>query len=91
MPNTLPPIDSPEYISYVKNEGDKTPVHVHPIGAVTKNQDGKQITEMNLMFKEGAVAFSDDGLPIQNGAIMRTALEYSKFLNVPVINHAEDE
>ncbi|MBI87233.1 MAG: dihydroorotase [Candidatus Marinimicrobia bacterium] len=91
MPNTLPPIDSPEYISFVKQTGDKTPVHVHPIGAVTKNQDGKQITEMSLMYNEGAVAFSDDGLPIQNGAIMRTALEYSKFLNVPVINHAEDE
>ena len=67
MPNTLPPIDSPEYISFVKRAGDKTPVHVHPIGAVTKNQDGKQITEMNLMYNEGAVAFSDDGLPIQNG------------------------
>lgn len=91
MPNTLPPIDSPELISYVKNEGSKTPVYVHPVGAVTKNQKGKHITEMNLMFKEGAVAFSDDGLPIQNGAIMRTALEYSKFLNVPIINHAEDE
>ncbi len=91
MPNTLPPIDSPELISYVKNEGSKTPIFVHPVGAVTKYQKGKQITEMNLMFKEGAIAFSDDGLPIQNGAIMRTALEYSKFLNVPVINHAEDE
>ena len=90
IPNTVPPIDSPELISYVKNEGRKTPIFVHPVGAVTKGQKGKQITEMNLMSKEGAVAFSDDGLPIQNGAIMRTALEYSKFLNVPV-NHAEDE
>ena len=38
MPNTLPPIDSPELISYVKNEGIKTPVYVHPVGAVTKDQ-----------------------------------------------------
>jgi dihydroorotase len=37
------------------------------------------------------VAFSDDGLPIQNGLVMRKALEYSKMLQVPVINHAEDE
>ena len=72
-------------------KGDKTPVYIHPIGAVTKNQAGNQITEMGLMCREGAVAFSDDGLPIQNGAIMRTALEYSKYLNIPVINHAEDE
>ena len=46
---------------------------------------------MGLMHKEGAVAFSDDGLPIQDGGIMRIALEYSKLIGVPVINHAEDE
>ena len=91
MPNTFPPIDSPELISFAKQKGDKTPVYIHPIGAVTKNQAGNQITEMGLMCRQGAVAFSDDGLPIQNGAIMRTALEYSKYLNIPVINHAEDE
>ena len=43
------------------------------------------------MHKEGAVAFSDDGLPIQDGAVMRIALEYSKLIDVPIINHAEDE
>ena len=46
---------------------------------------------MGLMHKEGAVAFSDDGIPIQNGSIMRTALEYSTMAGVPIINHAEDE
>ena len=91
MPNTKPPIDSPELVNFINQTGKKLPVHIHPIGAVTKNQNGKLLTEMSMMHKEGAVAFSDDGLPIQNGGVMRTALEYSKLLNVPVINHAEDE
>ena len=43
------------------------------------------------MKEAGAIAFSDDGIPIQNGLVMRKALEYSKMLDVPVINHAEDD
>ena len=58
---------------------------------VTKSQNGNDLTEMGLMHNEGAVAFSDDGLPIQNGAMMRIALEYATMIDVPVINHAEDE
>ena len=45
---------------------------------------------MGLMKKQGAVAFSDDGLPIQDGKVMRMALEYIKPLDLPIINHAED-
>ena len=91
MPNTSPPIDSPESISYIIEKSKNYPIHIHPIGAVTKGQKGKEISEMGLMKKAGAIAFSDDGLPIQDGFVMRKALEYSKMLNVPVINHAEDD
>ena len=91
MPNTEPPIDSPELIKYIIENMKKMPVHVHPIGSVTKGQAGSEISEMGLMIDSGAVAFSDDGLPIQNGLVMRKALEYSKMFNVPIINHAEDD
>ena len=91
MPNTEPPIDSPELINYVIENTKKMPVHVHPIGSITKGQAGSEISEMGLMIDSGAVAFSDDGLPIQNGLVMRKALEYSKMFNVPIINHAEDD
>jgi len=90
MPNTHPPIDTPELIDFLLKKSKSYPVHIHPIGAVTKNQNGKNLTEMGLMRKQGAVAFSDDGLPIQNGKIMRMALEYTKPLDLPIINHAED-
>ena len=91
MPNTSPPIDSPESVSFIIEKSRDYPVHIHPIGAATKGQKGQKISEMGLMKQAGAVAFSDDGLPIQNGLVMRKALEYSKMLNVPVINHAEDD
>ncbi len=91
MPNTNPPIDSPESVSFIIEKSKDCPIHIHPIGAVTKGQKGKEISEMGLMKEAGAIAFSDDGLPIQNGFVMRKALEYSTMLNVPVINHAEDD
>ena len=91
MPNTNPPIDSPESVSFIIEKSKDCPIHIHPIGAVTKGQKGKEISEMGLMNQAGAIAFSDDGIPIQNGLVMRKALEYSKMLNVPVINHAEDD
>mgnify|MGYP003323377805 CR=1 FL=1 len=88
---TNPPLDSPESIIFINKKAENAPIHIHPIGAVSIGQDGKDITEMGLMHKEGAVAFSDDGLPIQDGAVMRIALEYSKLIDVPIINHAEDD
>jgi len=90
MANTNPVIDSPEHIHYVVSKSEKLPVDIFPIGAVSKNQEGKDLTEMLLMQKNGAVAFSDDGLPIQNAQFMKLALTYSKMLNVPIMNHAED-
>ena len=91
MPNTDPPLDSPEAINFITKKAMNCPIHIHPIGAVTKSQNGNDITEMGLMHKEGAVAFSDDGLPIQDGRMMRIALEYSMLMDTTIINHAEDE
>jgi len=91
MPNTNPPLDSPESINFIQKKAEKCPIHIHPIGSITKAQDGKYITEMALMSQEGAIAFSDDGIPLQDGSMMRIALEYATLINAPVINHAEDE
>jgi len=90
MPNTNPPLDDPESIRFIVEKADETPIHIHPIGAITKGQLGKEITEMSAMKSEGAIAFSDDGIPLQNAYVMRLALEYVGMINVPIINHAED-
>ncbi len=90
MPNTSPPIDRPEAIRFVLDKASALPINIHPIGAITRSQLGKEISEIGGMVKNGAVAISDDGLPVVNGNVLRFALEYSKMFDIPVINHAED-
>lgn len=91
MPNTHPVIDNQPAVEFIllkaKNEGV---VNVHPIGAVTKNSAGEELTEIGELKKAGVVAISDDGNSIMNAQIMRRSLEYSKMFNLPVISHCED-
>ncbi len=90
MPNTTPPVDTPEALRFIGEKGAECPIYIHPIGAATKGQKGQELTEMGAMSRAGAVAFSDDGLPIMDASVMRRVLEYAGMLDKPVINHAED-
>lgn len=90
MPNTDPPIHTRDVVEFIVNKAASLPVHVYPIGTVSKEREGEQISEMADMKEGGAVAFSDDGDPVFNSQLMRLALEYSSMLGVPVINHEED-
>ena len=90
MPNTDPPLDTPESIRYIVEKSRNLPIKILPIGAITVKQLGKEMTEIGKMVKAGAIAISDDGLPVQNGQVLRYAMQYAKKFNIPVINHAED-
>ena len=90
MPNTNPVIDSPELINFINKKSEELPIYVYPIGSITKKQEGKEMSEIGEMVNAGAIAISDDGIPLKNSQILRMALEYSKKFNIPVINHAED-
>jgi len=90
MPNTEPVVDNPELVSFIINKSKNLPIYIYPIGAITKNQKGKELAEIGMMVDAGVVAISDDGIPVSNGQVLRMALEYSKKYNIPVINHAED-
>ena len=91
MPNTTPVNDNRGIIEYILSEAKKSAVvNIFPIGAVTKGQKGEELTDMADMVDAGAVAFSDDGLPIMNNYLMRRTLEYSKLLNILIIDHCED-
>ena len=91
MPNTKPVADNPAAINYVRDRAEKEGlVHVHPIGAITKGSEGKELSEMSFMADAGAVAFSDDGRPVSNSRLMRLALEYSLIFNLPIVAHEED-
>jgi dihydroorotase len=90
MPNTDPPIHTRDVVEFVVERAARTPVHVYPIACVSKNRAGETMTEMADLVAGGAVAFSDDGAPVQNSGLMRHALEYSSMLGRPIINHMED-
>ena len=92
MPNTNPVNDSRGVTEYILSEAKKTAiVNVFPIAAITKGLKGEELVDMADLIGAGAVAFSDDGRPVQNSQIMRRALEYSQFLNALIIDHCEDK
>ncbi|MCL0035894.1 dihydroorotase [Dehalococcoidia bacterium] len=91
MPNTNPPIDTQAVVERVQRIASaKAVVRVLPIGCITEGRGGKKLVEMSRLNKAGVVAFSDDGNPVWDGEIMRQALEQSKILDVPIIDHCED-
>ncbi len=61
-----------------------------PLGTVTKGAAGEELADYGTLKAAGCVAFSDDGLPVMNAAIMRRALEYTSWLDVPIVAHEED-
>jgi dihydroorotase len=91
MPNTNPPIDNEGVVRFIKEKSKKAGLcRVFPIGTVTKGREGKELAEMTHLYEAGCVAFSDDGFCVLNSSLMRNALEYSKLLDVPIIDHPED-
>ena len=90
MPNTEPPISTRDVVSFVIEQSEDTAVDVHPIAAVSKKREGRSLAELGDLAGGGAVAFSDDGAPVQDAELMRRALEYSQTLERPIINHMEE-
>jgi dihydroorotase len=91
MANTFPVNDNRAVTDYIlaraKVEGV---VRVYPIGAVTRNLEGKQLAELAELAEAGCVAFSDDGKCVMNAELYRRAMEYALPFGAPVISHAED-
>jgi dihydroorotase len=91
MPNTEPPIDSRATVEYVLRTAAAVGlVRVLPIGCVSRGRHGEALAELADLAEAGVVGFSDDGNPVADGALMRRALEYSKALGLPIIDHCEE-
>lgn len=91
MPNTKPAVDSPEQVRYVlRRAAESCGVRVWPIGAVTVGEKGETLTDGQALKEAGAVALSDDGMPIQNANLMRDALIRAKRLGLTILSHCED-
>ena len=91
MPNTIPVNDSPTVTSFIVERARRyAAVNVFPIGAITKGSEGEQLAEIGAMKGAGAVAISDDGLPVMNSGVMRQAMRYADSFGLTVIDHCED-
>jgi len=91
MPNTEPVNDSRDVTEFILAEAKRNAVvNVFPIAAITRGLDGEEITDMVDLHNAGAIAFSDDGHPVENSLVMRRALEYSRLADAVIIDHCED-
>jgi dihydroorotase len=90
MPNTAPVNDSPEITRWLLDPARGAQVNVFPIAAATMGSKGVQLTDFAALQRAGAVAVTDDGKPILDDQLMRTALLGAGKLKIPVIQHAED-
>jgi dihydroorotase len=90
MPNTNPVLDEESKIRYVIQRGENCPCKIYPIGSITKNLAGEELSPVGEMVKAGARAVSDDGKSVKSTKLMRNALNYAKSFCIPVICHCED-
>ena len=91
MPNTAPVNDDPSVTEYILTQAERAGwARVHPIAAVSKGLEGRELAEFGAQRRAGAVALSDDGRPVWNAALMRQALRYARHFDLPLIQHAEE-
>ena len=91
MPNTRPAVDTPEQVEYVRRRAaEACGVRVFPIGAVSMGERGEALTDAEALKAAGAVALSDDGMPVQNANLMRDALIRAHRHGLTVLSHCED-
>ncbi|MBQ1399313.1 MAG: amidohydrolase family protein, partial [Lachnospiraceae bacterium] len=92
MPNTKPVTDNPYTVSDIIRQADKEAlIHVLVVGAMTREQQGERIADMEGMFDEGIIAVSEDGSSVKNAAVCLEAMKEAARLGLPVLDHCEDK
>lgn len=90
MANTKPPVDTPETVRYVLEEGEKTGIHVETCACVSVGMKGQELTDMDALKAAGAIGFTDDGIPLMNEKLVYEAMKKARELDVPLSFHEED-
>ncbi|HEY0007150.1 MAG TPA: dihydroorotase [Tepidisphaeraceae bacterium] len=91
MPNTKPALDNESQIEFILRESERVGLaNVLPVGALTKGRDGRELAEMASMHQRGAVAFSDDGIGVNDAAVQRKAMQYLKMFDGLLMQHCEE-
>ena len=91
IPNTNPVIHNKANIEYIIQRAKSLPVNIHPIGAITKNAEGKELAEMYDMQLSGAIAFSDGLNCVQSSGLLLKALQYVKAFDGVIIQLPDDK
>ena len=89
MPNTLPAPDSVQHLEEVMQRAKSSAVRFYPIACISVERAGRELAPLEDLAKKGAVAFSDDGDPLEDGDLMRQALFLARRVNRPVFPHEE--
>ncbi|HVR88918.1 MAG TPA: dihydroorotase [Candidatus Limnocylindria bacterium] len=91
MPNTEPAIDAPGLVAELVARGAAAKAaRVLPIAAITRGRRGTELADLVELAEAGAVAFSDDGAPVSDAQLFRSALEYSRSAGRPLFEHSQD-
>ena len=91
MPNTEPPIDSPGAVRELIERGiAANAARVLPVACITRGREGRELSDMVELAASGAALFSDDGSPVEDGRLFRSALEYSRSAGRTISEHAQD-
>ncbi len=91
IPNTNPCIHNKSNVEYIVQKSKSLPVTVHPMGAITKNTEGKELAEMYDMKASGAIAFSDGINSVQSSGLLLKALQYIKTFDGILIQLPDDK
>jgi dihydroorotase len=91
VPNTDPVVDDADVLRGLRaRAADEAHVPVGFMAAVTKGQEGAELTEMAALADAGAAAFTDDGRPVASAGMMRRALQYNAVTGRPIAVHCEE-
>jgi dihydroorotase len=91
IPNTDPVIDDPDVLRGLRaRAAEEANVAVGFMAAVTRGQSGEELTEMGALADAGAAAFTDDGRPVADPAVMRRALQYNAITGRTIAVHCEE-
>lgn len=91
MPNTKPVTDNAEVVSFVREKARQAGlVNVLPYAAITKGEQGQELTDFASLKEAGAIGYTDDGVGVQSAQMMKDAMALAASLDMPVIAHCED-
>lgn len=90
IPNSRPVVDNKSQVEYIVQKAKELAINIHPLGAISKKAEGKDLSEMYDMRQSGAIAFSDGIHPVQNSGLVLKALQYVKSFDGTIIQIPDD-